>query len=179
MSSSAKPLWCVLLALLLAAASVSADSGKTLTFSLPALGGGAPIELAQYRGKIVYLDVWASWCTPCLRSMPELAALQERFRDQPFAVVAVNVDKDATAARAFLERVGVHYPVAFDRDGQQLRAGVLDDADLAALPVAFLLDGSGSVRLVHRGYAPGQSAFLSEHIETLLAELRVESNSRR
>jgi cytochrome c biogenesis protein CcmG, thiol:disulfide interchange protein DsbE len=169
-----------LLALVLACGCVAhaADSDKTLDFSLPALRGGAPIRLAQYRDKIVYVDVWASWCTPCLRSMPELDALREKFRGQPFEVVAVNVDHDVAPARAFLERVGARYPVAFDRDGLQLRARVLDDSDLRGLPVGFLLDGHGSIRLVHRGYSAGQSAFLAEHIETLLAELRVESSAR-
>ena len=178
MRSSGKPLCFVLIALVLAAGGAAADSDKPLDFSLPTLGSTAQIQLAQYRGKIVYLDVWASWCTPCLRSMPELEALREKFRGQPFEVVAVNVDHDAAAARAFLERVGVHYPVAFDRDGLQLRGRLPNQADLEALPVGMLLDGRGAIRLTHRGYAPGQSAFLSEHIETLLAELRIESDTR-
>jgi thiol-disulfide isomerase/thioredoxin len=167
-----------LIALVLAAGAVAADSDKTLDFSLPTLGSDAQIQLARYRGKVVYLDVWASWCTPCLRSMPELEALREQFRGQPFEVIAVNVDHDAAAARAFLERVGVHYPVAFDRDGLQLRERVANQADLEALPVGMLLDGRGVIRLIHRGYTPGQSAFLSEHIDTLLAELRIESDVR-
>jgi len=178
LSTSAKPLWSVLIALVLAAGSAAGDSDQTLDFSLPTLDSDAQIQLAQYRNKIVYLDVWASWCTPCLRSMPELEALRENFRDQPFEVIAVNVDHDAAAARAFLARVDVHYPVAFDRDGLQLRARVPKPADLEALPVGFLLDGRGAIRLIHRGYSPKQSAFLSEHIETLLAELRIESDAR-
>lgn len=174
------PLWFALLALVLACASAhAANTEKTLDFSLPALRGDTPIRLEDYRHKIVYVDIWASWCTPCLRSMPELETLREKFQGQPFEVVAVSVDSDAAPARAFLERVGVHYPAAFDRDGQQLRAQILDDADLAGLPVGLLLDGRGRVRLVHRGYSPGQSGFLSEHIDTLLAELRVDSDSRR
>ena|SRR6185295_2499504 len=172
-------MWSVLIALMLAAGPAAGDSDQTLDFTLPALGSDAQIQLAQYRDKIVYLDVWASWCTPCLRSMPELAALREKFRGQPFEVIAVNVDHDAAAASAFLKRVAVHYPVAFDRDGLQLRARVPNPANLDALPVGFLLDGHGAIRLVHRGYSAGQSAFLSEHIETLLAELRVESDARR
>jgi thiol-disulfide isomerase/thioredoxin len=156
----------------------AAGNARTLDFSLPALREGAPIELAQYRDKIVYVDVWASWCTPCLRSMPELDALREQFRGQPFEVVAVNVDTDAAAGRAFLERVGAHYPVAFDRDGAQLRSR-LNQSDVAALPVGFLLDGDGKIRLVHQGYRPGQSAYLAEHIETLLDERRVASHARR
>jgi len=179
LSHSAKPLVCALLALVLAAASVAADGDKPLDFALPALGDGTQIRLAQYRGKIVYLDVWASWCTPCLRSMPELEALRQKFGGQPFEVIAVNVDNDAAVARAFLERVAVHYPVAFDRDGLQLRARVPNQSDLVALPVGFLLDGRGTIRLIHRGYSPGQSAFLAEHIETLLAELRLDSDARR
>jgi thiol-disulfide isomerase/thioredoxin len=160
-----------------------ADAGpgnETLNLSLPALRVGEErVELARYRNMIVYVDVWASWCAPCLRSMPELEALQEKFRDQPFAVVAVNVDDDPAAARAFLERVDVHYPVAFDRNGVQLRERIGDEVDLSALPVGFLLDGRGTIRLVHRGYSPGQSAFLADHIQTLLAQLELESNDRR
>jgi cytochrome c biogenesis protein CcmG, thiol:disulfide interchange protein DsbE len=174
------PVSLALLALVLSAGTVAsaAGHGETLDFSLPALRGGAPIELAHYRGKVVYVDVWASWCAPCLRSMPELDALRVKFRGHPFEVVAVNVDSEVAAARAFLERVGTRYPAAFDRDGLQLRKRILDESDLRGLPVGFLLDGRGNVRLVHRGYSPGQSAFLSEHIETLLAELRVESLTR-
>jgi cytochrome c biogenesis protein CcmG, thiol:disulfide interchange protein DsbE len=173
------PLLSAVLALVLACGSAAhaADNDKALDFSLPALRGGTPIRLAQYRHKIVYVDIWASWCTPCLRSMPELDALREKFREQPFEIVAVNVDSDVAAARAFLERVRVRYPVAFDREAVQLRARILNESDLKGLPVGFLLDGHGTIRLVHRGYAPGQSAFLAEHIETLLAELRVESRT--
>ena len=181
MRVSRTPLGSALLALLLAYECVAQPvyRDKILDLSLPALRGGGRIQLTQYRNRIVYVDVWASWCAPCLRSMPELAALREKFRGQRFDVIAVNVDSDAVAARAFLERVNVHYPVAFDRDAVQLHAQLPDEPGLAGLPVGFLLDGRGTIRLVHRGYSAGQSAFLSEHIETLLAELRVESHARR
>lgn len=179
MSRNRAPLWSALLVFATTCGANAGESVGSMDFSLPALRGGAPIELAQYRDKIVYVDVWASWCTPCLRSMPELEALREKFQGQPFDIVAVNVDSDPAAARAFLDRVVTSYPVAFDRDGAQMRTRIGDEADLEGLPVGFLLDGHGNIRLVHRGYSPGQSAFLSEHIETLLAELRVESDAPR
>lgn len=179
MSRNRALLWSALLVFVTGFGAHAGDRGESLDFSLPALLGGATIQLAQYHDKIVYVDVWASWCTPCLRSMPELEALREKFHGQQFDVIAVNVDSDAAAGRAFLERVGARYPVAFDRNGAQMRARIGDKADLAGLPVGFLLDGHGNIRLVHRGYSPGQSAFLAEHIETLLAELRVESHTRR
>ena len=81
----------------------------SLDFTLPALRGGAPVRLAEYRNKIVYVDVWASWCAPCLKSMPELEALREKFRGQPFEVVGVNVDHDAAAARAMLKGIALRY----------------------------------------------------------------------
>lgn len=151
-----------------------------LDFSLPALrSGDAPIRLAEYRNKIVYLDVWASWCAPCLRAMPELEALREKFRGQPFEVVGVSVDHDPAAARAMLERVGVHYPNAFDHDAAQLRAlKFANDESLARVPIGFLLDGHGNARLAPVGWTARQSDYLSEHIEVLLAELRVESDAR-
>lgn len=150
-----------------------------LDFSLPALRGGAHVQLTEYRNKIVYVDVWASWCAPCLKAMPELEALREKFRGQPFEVVGVNVDHDPAAARAMLERVNVHFPVAFDRDGAQLRAlEFANEEDLARVPIGFLLDGRGNVRLAHVGWTARQSDYLAEHIEVLLAELRVESDAR-
>lgn len=150
-----------------------------LDFSLPALRGGAPVRLAEYRNKIVYVDVWASWCAPCLKSMPELEELREKFRGQPFEVIGVNVDHDAAAARAMLERVGVHYPIAFDRDGAQLRAlEFANEEDLARVPLGLLLDGRGNVRLAEVGWTTRQYEYLSAHIEVLLAELRVESDAR-
>lgn len=182
MNRNRAPLWLVLLALVLACECVADEihREKILDFSLPSLRGGAPIQLAEYRDQIVYVDVWASWCTPCLKSMPELEALREKFRGQPFEIVAVNVDSDPAAARAFLERVGVHYPVAFDRDGAQLRARMfLDKTDFTGLPIGFLLDGHGRMRLAHVGYTARQSDYLSANIELYLAELRVESDARR
>ena len=92
MRRSPPPLISALLALVLACGAVAhaADSDKTLDVSLPALRGGAPIQLAHYRDKIVYVDVWASWCAPCLRSMPEFDALRDKCRGQPVEVVAVS-----------------------------------------------------------------------------------------
>jgi thiol-disulfide isomerase/thioredoxin len=170
-----------LLAFLLAGQGVADGIAResNLDFTLPALRGGAPVRLAEYRNKIVYVDVWASWCVPCLQAMPQLEALREKFRGQPFEVVGVNVDHDVAAARAMLERVGVHYPVAFDRDGAQLRAlQFANEEDLARVPLGFLLDGRGNVRLAHVGWTARQSDYLAENIELYLAELRVESDAR-
>ena len=155
-------------------------AGQCGDFSLPSLrDGDPPVRLADYRNKIVYVDVWASWCAPCLKAMPELEALREKFRGQPFEIVGVSVDHDPAAARAMLERVGVHYPVAFDRDGEQLRAQhFANDKDLAGLPLGLLLDGRGNVRLSHVGWTARQSDYLAENIELRLAELKVESDAR-
>ena len=182
MRGSSTLLGAALLALSLASDCVADGVAREshLEFSLPSLrGGDAQVRLADYRNKIVYVDVWASWCAPCLKAMSELEALRDKFRGQPFEVVGVNVDHDPAAARAMLERVGVHYPIAFDRDGAQLRAlQFANEEDLAGLPFGILLDGRGNVRGSHLGWTSRQSEFLSEHIETLLAELRVESDPR-
>jgi cytochrome c biogenesis protein CcmG/thiol:disulfide interchange protein DsbE len=168
---------CTLLASVLLAFALAGQCASD--FSLPSLRGDAPVRLAEYRNKIVYIDVWASWCAPCLRSMPELAALREKFRGQPFEVIGLNVDHDVAAARAMLERVGVHYPNAFDRDGAQLRAlQFANEEALARVPIGFLLDGKGNVRLTTTGWTSRQSDYLAANIELYLAELRVESDAR-
>jgi thiol-disulfide isomerase/thioredoxin len=178
--SSCTLLGAALLAFALAGACAAGPAREhPLELSLPALRGDAQVRLADYRNKIVYIDVWASWCVPCLRSMPELEALREKFRGQPFEVIGLNVDHDAAAARAMLERVGVQYPSAFDRDGAQLRAlQFASEEELARVPIGFLLDGQGNVRLTTTGWTSRQSDYLAENIELYLAELRVESDAR-
>ncbi len=71
-------------------------------FTAPALDGSQDVSLADHRGKVVYLDFWASWCAPCLQSLPQLQTLQRELGDEGFQVVAVNVDQDPDKGRRLL-----------------------------------------------------------------------------
>jgi thiol-disulfide isomerase/thioredoxin len=116
-------------------------------WSAPALAGGAPVSLSAARGKVVYLDFWASWCAPCRTALPAIEELRQEFPAESFAVVAVNVDRDPEAARRFLARTPVGYPSASDPEGRiPARFG------LETMPTSYLIDRDGVVRYVHRGF---------------------------
>lgn len=108
-------------------------------FELSALDG-SKVSLADYRGLVVLLNFWASWCPPCRAEMPDLDAFQQQYRDQGFAVVAVNMGEDAGTARAFMEENDLHFPVLLDTYGS-----VYDRYDARALPSSFIIGRDGTL----------------------------------
>jgi cytochrome c biogenesis protein CcmG, thiol:disulfide interchange protein DsbE len=118
-------------------------------FSLPALQSeSSTVELADYRGKVVYLDFWSAWCAPCRRAMPQLDALRQALPRADFEVVGVNVDADMADGRAVRDKLGVSYPMAADPQGfAAAQFGV------EAVPALFVIDRAGVVRHVARGKA--------------------------
>lgn len=106
----------------------------------------APAPLDGYAGKVVYVDFWASWCTPCAESFPWLNTLQEKFGSR-LAVVGVNVDESSADADRFLKR----HPAQFDivRDPQGRVAG---HYRLPGMPTALILDEHGTVVHIHSGF---------------------------
>jgi peroxiredoxin len=156
----------VLAALLLVGGEVSAaDVGQRAPeFSAPALDGAKSLSLAAYRGKVVYLDFWASWCPPCLTSLPLLEKLRKEFPSDQFQVLAVNVDQDPEKARKFLSRAQVGYPSATDPKGR-----IPETFGIETMPTSFLIDRSGVIRYVHHGFRKGDVAPLRERIQKLVA----------
>ncbi len=142
-----------------------------ISFTLPMLttSAGSPakkVSLADYQDKVVYLDFWASWCTPCLQSMPFLNALRNREKHRGFEVIAINMDKEPADAKKFLQQHPVDYPVVYDLNGNYAR-----QLHIAILPTALLVAPGGRVVLVHRGFKPADQAFLEAVIDKELAGL--------
>jgi thiol-disulfide isomerase/thioredoxin len=123
------------------------------------------IAFASFRGRVVYVDFWASWCVPCRLSMPALEALYRRNHGRGFEVVGVNKDVSGADARRFLERVSVSFPLARDTRDAAARA-----FDVKAMPSGYLVDRLGVVRKVHRGFNAETAAALERDIESLLKE---------
>jgi len=153
-------------ALFVAHSAFALEAGDKLPdVTIPALRDSAPVALAGFRGRVTYVDFWASWCVPCRESMPLLDTLYKRHRDAGFAVVGVNKDVSAVDAERFLKRVAVSFPLAADAKDAAARA-----FDVKAMPSGYLVDRKGVVRRVHRGFTAETAASLEREIESLLKE---------
>lgn len=152
-------------ALLASSSDVQAlDAGDTApAFTLPALEGDDPVGLEQYRGKVVWLDFWASWCPPCLSSLPELEKLRKQVPAKDFQIVAINLDKDPKKAKKFLARNPVGYPSATDPDGK-----LPEMFGLQTMPTSYLIDRDGTIRLVHEGYRSGDIKTIRREVRKLV-----------
>ena len=136
------------------------------TFMLPSVqADGAPINLADYQGKVVYLDFWSSWCAPCRRTMPELEGLRTKWPREKFEVLALNLDTSRRDALRFLEQVPVGYPIALDVGGATARR-----YGVAALPAAFVLDAAGRVRSILKGAEAENIVLMQQAVELALRQ---------
>jgi cytochrome c biogenesis protein CcmG/thiol:disulfide interchange protein DsbE len=137
-------------------------------FSLPGVRPEDPqIVLSELQGNIVYVDFWASWCLPCIRSLPQINELFDKYRTQGFSVVAITIDSPIEDALDFLAdlEVPIAYHVVSD-----ITADIMDEYGVIGMPTSFLIDRQGIVRKVHAGFREGDTALLEQALITLLAE---------
>jgi len=104
---------------------------------------GHALDLAGYRGKVVLLDFWATWCVPCREEIPHLIALQRRYGSRGLAIIGISMDDEEAPVREFRRKYGMNYPVAMGNVEVAERYG-----GILGLPVAFLIDRDG--RIVRR-----------------------------
>ncbi len=124
---------------------------------------GKAISMASFKGSVVYVDFWASWCVPCRLSMPALDELYRRNKSRGFEVVGVNKDATPADARRFLSKVPVSFALVQDAADAAARG-----FNVKAMPSGYLVDRKGVVRHVHRGFTPETCAALEREIESLL-----------
>ena len=138
-----------------------ASAQKAPGFTLP--GQNKTIQLAKYRGKVVYVDFWASWCEPCKRSFPWMNELQTLYGDDGFHIIAVNLDESREEANAFLKKMPAKFDIAFDKSGKTAEA-----YKLKAMPSSYLIDRNGE--LVHKslGYRAEEKKILETKIKQLV-----------
>jgi thiol-disulfide isomerase/thioredoxin len=135
------------------------------TFQAKALDGKSTLSLDSYKGQVIYLDFWASWCGPCAAALPAIDQLQKEFADKGFQVLAVNVDQDVKDARRFLSRRPVGYPSVADPTGS-----IPTSFDVETMPTSFLIDRNGVVQYVHKGFRSGDEEELRNHIQALVTK---------
>ena len=126
---------------------------------------GTPLSLAQYKGQVVMLNFWASWCVPCKQEMPLLETLQKTYGKRGFTLIGVNVEPDSKAANAVLEKIPVSFPVVYDTESKVSKA-----YDVSGMPSSVFIDRKGQVRMLHRGYKPGDENEYMNEIRALVME---------
>lgn len=138
-------------------------------FSLPGLRSedGASTTLADYRGKVVYVDFWASWCPPCLVSIPLLNELRNRYVNagEDFEIVAINLDSDPQDGIDFLLDDPVQYRVLSDPEGNTPAS-----YEVKGMPTSYLVDKTGTIRLVHEGFKRSDIDMIEAQVKLLLEE---------
>jgi thiol-disulfide isomerase/thioredoxin len=138
-----------------------------IALAVAALGSAqaADLDLSAYRGKVVYLDFWASWCTPCRESFPWLSKLVSPYGAKDLVVIGVNVDQDHALAEEFLRSNLANFPIVYDPHGD-----LATTFKIVGMPSAVLIDRSGQVRFQHIGFSEKRKAAYEEHLQSLLRE---------
>ena len=135
------------------------------SFMLPMMDNKHLLTLKQYRGKVVYLDFWASWCGPCRQSLPEMNKLRNKLKNSGFEVLAINLDEDQSAATSFLEQYPVQYPVVKD-----VKNKTPELYKIPGMPTSYLIDKKGVVRDIHVGFKESDLTKIENKINELLKE---------
>jgi peroxiredoxin len=133
--------------------------------SLTPVGNEQRYDMHQFRGKVLYVDFWASWCFPCARSFSFMNELDSELRNRGLQILAINLDENSDDAKNFLAKHPTRFSVAFDAGGR-----CPQDFGVKAMPSSYLVDRKGIIRHVHLGFRPGEAEKLRVFVEQLLAE---------
>ena len=147
---------------------IGVEEGEQAPYlSLPQLQLEGDVSLADYKGKIVYLDFWASWCAPCLVSMPIMNEMRNRLQREgmAFEVIAINVDSDPEDGIDFLIDKPVDFIVLTDPEG-------ISPADytVRGMPTSFLIDTNGKIIMHHEGFKRSDGQMIEQEIRQLAAK---------
>ena len=126
---------------------------------------GENLRLSEYRGDVVMINFWATWCGPCRQEMPLLDELYRRYHRVGFNLLGVNIDDDTTRALRMVEELDLHFPIVFDTRKEVSRL-----YNVEAMPATILVDREGKIRHVHHGYKPGYEDKYLDQIRALLRE---------
>jgi peroxiredoxin len=158
---------CAMTAIVVASTAFAANgdaSGPAPQFTLTTLEG-QPSGLSQYKGQVVMVNFWATWCGPCQQEMPLLDQMYKKYKPAGFTLIGVNVDKAAPAVKELLTRKPVSFPVLLDPANSVSKAYKVDE-----MPSSVIIDRKGNIRYVHRGYKPGDENDYQDRIRQLIRE---------
>ncbi len=113
--------------------------GDAVDFTLLDISG-RELSLKDFRGKVIFLNFWATWCYPCRMEMPSMENLYERFKGDGFVILGISLDRRRKKVERFLEEYGISFPILLDRDGR-----IADRYGVRGLPTTFIIDRRGKI----------------------------------
>ena len=141
------------------------DAGE----KMPEIGAkdlnGKHVSLASLAGKVVIVDMWATWCAPCKEEMPVLRELYKKYSGQGLVIVGVSVDEEAANVPPFIKKLGVTFPIVHDA-----KHAIADRYDPPKMPSSYVVDRKGVVRYVHGGFHAKDAAALEKEVTELLGK---------
>jgi peroxiredoxin len=155
---------CGVLASLVPLASGETLSGPAPNFTLDSRDGGK-VSLADFKGQVVMINFWATWCGPCRQEMPKLEAIHQRFGKLGFTLLGVNVEDNPDGAKKFLKETPVTFPILFDPKSVATKLYHVE-----TMPSSVLIGRDGTMRFVYHGYQAGYENDYQDKIRSLLLE---------
>lgn len=132
-------------------------------FTLPTFPDDATIKLSDFKGRVVYLDFWATWCPPCRKSFPWMDEMQAQYKDDGLTIIAVSVDKKREMIEQFIKKTEPSFIVAHDPTGE-----VANTYKLRGMPSTYLIDREGQLVMTHMGFRNKDKDKLEAAIQSLL-----------
>jgi len=120
-------------------------------------------EYSDLKGtQLTVIDFWATWCQPCVRSIPLLSELEKEYRDRGVSFIGVSIDgpRNQAKIKPFIQSMGVEYPIIRDMDSE-----LMSDLSVTAVPTLILYDARGEQIFFHEGFRPGDEEIIRDHIE--------------
>ncbi|GHF87501.1 TlpA disulfide reductase family protein [Thalassotalea marina] len=143
--------------------------GTLLVFSLVTNANETLTEfdalIQSNKGKVIYVDFWASWCIPCKKSFPWMNEMQAKYKNTDFTVLSVNLDANKSHALTFLEEIPATFPVFYDPKGRVAKA-----FKLKGMPSSFIVDKAGNIVSSHVGFNETKKVSYQTEIEALIKQ---------
>lgn len=134
-----------------------------LCLSINAMAG--ELDFDQLKGKVVYVDFWASWCGPCRSSFPWMEDMHKKYAVQGLEIVAINLDQEPELAQKFLQEYPATFRIEYDSEGE-----IAEQFKVETMPTSFLIDRSGKARIKHKGFHANKVQGYEQEIQQLLGE---------
>ena len=121
------------------------------------------VKLSDFKGDVIYVDFWATWCPPCRKSFPWMEEMHQKYKDLGFKVLAVSLDTKRAVIDQFLEKMTANFTIAHDPTGESATA-----FKVKGMPSSYLVDRKGNIHLTHLGFNENDKAKLESEIKNLL-----------